>query len=196
MIVFMVIFLEDTVTSVRLTIYTMFQVLALMYIAFFMPFETVKDNLVEMLNDTFYVVLCVLMIILNQVDFVSSTSAMPMVYTVMINGAMVIIVMYVSILIDLIKKCKRKKIIIRQFPQIPDRKIDAKTIVIDYANDSRYCLNETPSLPYEMNRQSSRRNTDDSKYYEDSKRHSNVLSKLNTMKTLPFGANIKDDVDR
>lgn len=82
-------------TSVRLTIYTMFQVLALMYVGFFMPFERVKDNLVELINDTFYVLLCGLMIILNQVDFASSTSAMPMVYIVMANGAIVIVVMYV-----------------------------------------------------------------------------------------------------
>lgn len=56
-------------------------------------------------------------------------------------------------------------------------------------------MNETPSLPYEMNRQSSRRNTEDSKYYEYTKRNSMGISKLVTMKTLPYGANIKDDTD-
>jgi len=110
--VMIIVLLESIDSEVRLTIFTSFQLFSLIFIIIFRPFDDVKDNIIEIINEASYLILCFMMVAINRNKFEGSLKIMPMVYTVMINGAIVIIIMNSSHIIALarlikIKCCKK-----------------------------------------------------------------------------------------
>lgn len=199
-IVVLVITLKDIETSYRLTTFTMFQLFAFGYCVLFKPFEGVKDNFIEIINDVTYFVLCVMIMILNQVDYTNLLLSIPMIYVVLANGAIVIITMYADNILTIVRRCRKSWAKKKKFANekiLPCFPENSKTIVINYEDDSRYCL-QGRSVSNSLSN-TYRKPSEGANVYLNSitriKSNGLSINHLDSAKTMSNGLNIKDDLN-
>lgn len=116
LIVLIIVALEDVFYGIRVGSFLIFQGMSLMYVIAVKPFENWKDNLIEILNDTLYVILSILMLLLEEANDASTGVTMnkklislPMVYMVVLNGILIGIVVSVDTFRNIRKFCKKDK---------------------------------------------------------------------------------------
>lgn len=188
-IVAIVIFMEHILTSVRLFTFIMFQFCAFLYVIYVRPFDNIKDNLIEIVNDSVYVILSIMMMFLDQINFKSSILMMPMVYLVMLNGAIVILITYTSIVIDIIKKLKRKKKVNKTHVKMGRAQTlrDPKNVVVDcsdYFQNSKDTLqNSNKQVPIYFQ---------DTPSNENYKRPTRKAGNFESSMTVAYGSNMLD----
>ena len=97
--------MKDVSAEIRIGAFLCFQMLALIYIGIVKPFENVRENLIEFLNDSCYVMLVVILYFLTQIDnpktgvSVSlSTFDMVMVYIVIMDCMLIGIIVFVDLI--------------------------------------------------------------------------------------------------
>lgn len=77
------------------------------YLILMRPFETVKDNLIEIFNDFIYVVQTVLVMVISEEDFRSTQLSNLMIYLVIISGFVTLIILVLSALFSVLVLLRR-----------------------------------------------------------------------------------------
>jgi hypothetical protein len=191
-IVLLVVTLKDINTNKRISIFTSFQILAFLYVVMFRPFESDKDNIIETVNEGTYIILGIQMLAINKVHLNGDLFAMPMVHTVMANGAVVMLIMYMGPIVYILKNAMKKwwvgkeKIKIQTLPNI---KAESKIIVLDYANNNRFKL-EPGFSRSKLESSRSSNMWESGEVWLDHKRDSQLFGRVNSTKTINSPENI------
>ena len=79
------------------------QLTALLYCTIFRPFDEPKDNIVEILNEAIFSILCIIVTICDKKSMWFSGLDKILLYTLMINGFLISIVVTVDLIIKIRK---------------------------------------------------------------------------------------------
>ena len=84
----------------RLVLFNFIQVLALLYAVVIRPFDTVTDNIMEVLNETLFTTFCITISILkDESDWTTSRSNLAL-SIIMINGLLIALIMAIAFIIE------------------------------------------------------------------------------------------------
>ena len=84
-----IVFMRDANVWIRCIFYTLIQIAALVYTFFVRPFEETKDNLIEIINDITYAVLCIFITICNEESRWFSSLDGILIFSLMIVGIII-----------------------------------------------------------------------------------------------------------
>ncbi|CAI2368318.1 unnamed protein product [Moneuplotes crassus] len=105
-----VVLLSDLPILVRLLTFDIVQLAGLAYSTIIRPFEEPRDNFLEILNDSFFMVFCIVITILYKEDHWNSSISNIVLYSIMVNGLLIalfcIVMSIKDVTISIVKKCR------------------------------------------------------------------------------------------
>ena len=97
----------------KLTLFNLLQFLSLLYVIIIRPFDSVKDNILEILNDTLFFWFSLMISILKNESQWNTSLSNLVLSIIMVNGlaigGIILIDIFVKTALSIIKKCKKKK---------------------------------------------------------------------------------------
>ena len=102
------VFLRSVNIWVRCIPFSIVQFTALIYVAKFRPFAEVKSNIIEIMNEVIFSILCIILTVLNQKSMWFPSLANILIYALMSNGFWIIFILSSDITIVCLEKYRVK----------------------------------------------------------------------------------------
>lgn len=93
----------------RCIAFTFLQYAALTYAIMFRPFAQTKHNLIEIMNEAIFSLLCTTISIFNSSKMWFGGLSKILIYTLTVNGSMISVILFVSMAIGIFQKCKNRR---------------------------------------------------------------------------------------
>ncbi|CAI2361785.1 unnamed protein product [Moneuplotes crassus] len=107
-----IVFLRPAPVLVRLILFDIVQLCGLLYAIIVRPYKHLRNNIMEILNETLFLIFCILITILNKEQDWSSSLANIVLIVIMTNGLIIALILLVTTVKDLVKfirKCRKKR---------------------------------------------------------------------------------------
>ena len=100
--------MRDLNIWIRCIFFSIVQFFALLYVILIRPFGSTKDNIIEILNESIFSILCVIVTVCNQKSMWFKGLDNILIYTLMINGFLISFIVIIEMIATCIQKYKRK----------------------------------------------------------------------------------------
>ena len=117
------VFLRSVNIWVRCIPFSIVQFTALIYVAKFRPFAEVKSNIIEIMNEVIFSILCIILTVLNQKSMWFPSLANILIYALMSNGFWIIFILSSDITIVCLEKYR-----VRTKPNNKPIKVEAEDV--------------------------------------------------------------------
>jgi succinate dehydrogenase hydrophobic anchor subunit len=97
------------VVEARVVVYILIQILSFSYLLIIRPFEDRQDNIIEAVNDSIYLITCILLLHYNNEDRWTESAGRGVVALFTINGIIIFLIQIAFASVRLITYCKNKK---------------------------------------------------------------------------------------
>ena len=104
-----IVFMRNTNVWIRCVSFTVIQIAALVYTLIFRPFDETNDNLIELINEITYLIICITITVCNEESRWFSSLDGILIFSLMIVGILIGIIIIVSIVTDCIKSYKERQ---------------------------------------------------------------------------------------
>ena len=106
---FLIVFLRNLNVWPRCIFFTIVQIAALTFSIIYRPFSEAKNNIIEIMNEAIFSVLCVFVTICNDPKIWFSELTNILIYALTINGSMISVVLTVDLIINCVQKCRKRR---------------------------------------------------------------------------------------
>ena len=106
---FVVVFMRDADVWIRCSFYTLIQIAALVYTFIVKPFDESKDNLIEIINEVTYTLVCLIITVCNEESKWFDGLDSILIFSLMIVGLLIGIIINIDIIIGCIQSYKEKQ---------------------------------------------------------------------------------------
>ena len=101
--------MRDLNIWIRCIFFSIVQFFALVYAILIRPFDSTKDNIIEILNESIFSILCIIVTVCNKKSMWFKGLDNILIYTLMINGFLISFIVIIEMIATCIQKYKRKK---------------------------------------------------------------------------------------
>ena len=106
---FVIVFMREVNVWIRCVFFTLIQIAALVYTSIVRPFDETKDNLIEIINEITYTIICLVITICNEESRWFSSLDSILIFSLMIVGLLIGIIINIDIIIGCIQSYKEKQ---------------------------------------------------------------------------------------
>ena len=106
---FVIVFMREANVWIRCVFFTLIQIAALVYTFIVKPFDESKDNLIEIINEVTYTLVCLIITVCNEESKWFDGLDSILIFSLMIVGLLIGIIINVDIIIGCIQTYKKKK---------------------------------------------------------------------------------------